>query len=292
MKTYVECIPCFFQQALDAAQEAGVSERCKKRIVEALCNKVSSFPLKSTPPEMGRILYKVVKKFSKNEDPFKKVKLHSNELALEMYDDLKQTVRHSGNSLLKAVELAIVGNSIDYGAQRHFDVEKEIKKIIRKEFDFNIKKRKSPFNYVELKNALSKAERILYIGDNAGEIVFDRILIEEILKLYSKNIKEITFSVRGGPIINDVLIEDAYQCGISKNVKIVSNGTDAPGIVLPLCSKSFLKVYKEADLIISKGQGNFESLPDNDKRIFFLFRIKCPVVSKELGRPIGSFILK
>lgn len=292
MKTYIDCIPCFFQQALDAARAAGASDSKKKLIVDKVSRELRKYSMKSTPPEMGRILYKIVKDVTGNRDPFKRQKVKSNELALGLYAELKHMVAHSPDRLLKAVELAIIGNSIDYGAQRSFDVEKEMRKILNREFDFDKKEFKALFNYRKLKNALNRAKRILYIGDNAGEIVFDRVFIEELLHIYGKKISEIVYVVRGGSIINDVLMEDAQVCGIDKSTKVISSGCDAPGVVLGLCTPEYLRYHKKADLIISKGQGNFESLPNRDKRIFFLFRVKCPVVAKDMGHPVGSIILK
>ena len=129
MKTYIECIPCFFHQALDAAGAVGASEKTKKKIVNELCHRVSKFPLDRTPPEMGRIIYNTVKRLTGNKDSFKEIKKRSNQLALGLYDELKRMIAHSPDRLLKAVELAVIGNSIDYGAQRSFDVEKEIRKL-------------------------------------------------------------------------------------------------------------------------------------------------------------------
>ena len=125
----------------------------------------------------------------------------------------------------------------------------------------------------------------MYIADNAGEIVFDRVLIEQF-----KNKKSI-FAVRSGPIINDALVEDAIACGIYKCARIISSGCDAPGTILRFCNKKFLKIYRDADLIISKGQGNFEALADEKRPIFFLFRAKCPVVAKHLNCKLGDVIL-
>ena len=141
----------------------------------------------------------------------------------------------------------------------------------------------------EFKEALRKSHFILYLADNAGEVVFDKVLIEEIKSLYPD--KEIIYAVREKPIINDALISDAYFCGIDKVAQVISSGCDAPGTVLSLCSQDFLKVYKKADMIISKGQGNFEALWGKRDRIFFLFMAKCPVVAKEVGSRVGEKIL-
>ena len=127
------------------------------------------------------------------------------------------------------------------------------------------------------------------MADNAGETVFDRILIEEIKKGDSN--KEIIYAVKESPAINDALIEDAYYCGIDRIAKVISSGSDAPGTVLSLCSKKFLKLYRNADMIISKGQGNFEALSNAKRPIFFMFMAKCPVIAREVNCKIGDVIL-
>ena len=145
------------------------------------------------------------------------------------------------------------------------------------------------FNYPAFKTALAQAENILYIGDNAGEIVFDRLLIEEIKRLYPY--KKITFAVKGGAIINDALMADAEECGITGITQVISNGVDAPGTLLSLCSPEFLIAYNQTQLIISKGQGNFETLSSEEKPIFFLLMAKCPVVAAHIGCEAGTFLL-
>ena len=289
MKTYLDCIPCFFKQALEAARLAKAGPKTQKRILDKLAKSILNFPLTSSPPEMGRVIYGLVRKETGKGDPYKKLKAKSNTLALKLYGRLKKKVSSSRDRLLAALELAIAGNIIDYGAKNSLNVDKELKKILSEEHETIKKENKAIFNYPEFKHALKNAETILYLADNAGETVFDRILIEEIKRL-DKN-KKIIYAVKEKPIINDALMEDAYRCGINKVASIISNGLDVPGTILSLCSKEFLKFYKEADMIISKGQGNFEALSDAKKPIFFLFMAKCPVIAKDVGCSIGDIIL-
>ena len=289
MKTYLDCISCFFKQALATARFAGASQRTQKRILNELSKVIPKLSLTSSPPEMGRVIYGLVEKLTDKKDPFKRVKDKSNRLALGIYDKLKKKVRHSHDGLLTALELAIAGNIIDYGAKNSLDVNKEIKKILDEEHKAIKKENNRLFNYTKFKCTLRKAKTILYLADNAGETVFDRVLIEEIKNIYRD--KRIIYAVKGKPIINDALIEDAYQCGIDKVAEIVSTGLDVPGTVLSLCSKKFLKIYKDADMIISKGQGNFEALSEHKKPVFFLFMAKCPVVAGHVKCKLGDIIL-
>ena len=188
-----------------------------------------------------------------------------------------------------ALELAIVGNIIDYGVKNSLDVDKELKRILNEENKIIRKETKATFDYPEFKRALNKARTILYLADNAGETVFDRVLLEEIKRL-DKN-KKIIYAVKEKPIINDALLADAYACGIDKVAEVISCGSDAPGTILSLCSKQFLKIHKKADMTISKGQGNFEALSRQSRPTFFLFIAKCPVIAKDAGCKIGDIIL-
>lgn len=290
MKSYLDCIPCFFKQALEAARLAGASPKTQKKILYDLAEKLDQFPMSSCPPEMARVVYGLVGKATGKRDPYKSIKQKSNKLALRLYGKFKNKVNHSGDRLLTAVELAIAGNIIDYGVKSSVNIGKEILNILAMESKVIKKEKKKFFNYPVFKKAVSKAKKILYLGDNAGETVFDRILIEEIKRMDSK--KEIIYIVKEKPVINDALLEDAKICGIDKIAKIISSGLSIPGTVLRLTSKKFQKVFKNSDIIISKGQGNFEALSqEKTKPLFFLFMAKCPVVSDYAGCNLGDIIL-
>ena len=289
MKTYLDCIPCFFKQALEAARMAGANKRTQKRILNELARVLPKFPLTSPPPEMGKVIYGLVKKVTKKKDPYLGIKEKSNKLALSIYDRLKKKVSRSHDKLLMAVELAIAGNIIDYGVKNSLNVDTELKRILDEENKAIKEESKAIFDYKNFKRTLSNAKSILYLADNAGEAVFDRILIEEI-KSTDKE-KNIIYAVKEKPVINDALTEDALTCGIDKVAKVISSGSDAPGTIPSLCSKTFLSMYKKADMVISKGQGNFEALSTTKRQVFFLFMAKCPVIAKDVGCEVGDVIL-
>ena len=289
MKTYLDCIPCFFKQALEASRIAGADQKTQKKVFDKLSGILSDISLTSSPPEIGRVIYGLVNEITSKKDPYRKKKNKNNKLALKLYDRLKEKVFRSDDRLLTAVKLAISGNIIDYGVKNSLDVDKELNKILQEERKTLKKENERFFNFSHFKQVLSKAEDILYLADNAGETVFDRILIEEIKR--SDKDKKVIYAVKEKPVINDALVEDAYKCGIDKIAKIISCGSDAPGTVLSLCSKYFLKVYKQSDMIISKGQGNFEALSQQKRPIFFLFMAKCSVVAKDVGCDVGDAIL-
>jgi hypothetical protein len=288
MRTYLDCIPCFYRQALDAARIAGTDELIQKKIIDELSQLIPNFSLETAPSEMGRAIYGLVGKISGVKDPFKEIKENSNKFALKLYPKLKQEINNSEDRLLTAVKLSIIGNIIDYGAKNSLNVVEEIDHLFQGNFIINNKNNSTTFKYNQFKESLNKINTIIYLADNAGEVVFDRLLIEELVEGLGK---QVIYVVRGKPIINDALIEDAIFCGINKVAKITSSGSDAPGTIMKYCSPEFIELYQDAELIISKGQGNYESLSEEDKSIFFLFRAKCPVIAEDVGCKVGDMVL-
>ncbi|OGX07583.1 MAG: hypothetical protein A2Y06_07350 [Omnitrophica WOR_2 bacterium GWA2_37_7] len=284
MRTYLDCIPCFMKGALEMARLFDGNEIVHKEILDEVARMIPGFSLICSPPEMSRIIHNAIGRRFGDKDIYRNIKKESNQKALALYPRLKEKVESSKNRLLTAVEIAIAGNVIDYAAKNTLNIADEIEKIFTNEFaDIN----KTVFDYEEFKKELNNAKRVLYLADNAGEVVFDRVLIEEIP--YDK---AIIFAVRDKPVINDALIEDAQECGLDNRAKIISSGVDAPGTVLKYCSKEFLEIYKNADLIISKGQGNYEALSQERENIYFLFRAKCPVIAKHAEVGLGDIVLK
>jgi len=288
MKTYLECIPCFLTQALDASVLAGVGTKKQKEIIDEVSKLIPEFSLTDSPPKMVRTIHQLVRRMLDVKDPYIKLKKNSNLMALKMYSQLKNRIEDSEDSLLSAVQLSIIGNIIDYGAKNYFNVEKEIDQLFQGNLSVKYEHNPHIFKYDLFKDALNKVEHIVFLADNAGEVLFDRFLIEE---LVLKHNKKVTYVVKDQPIINDALIEDAIICGIDNYAKIITNGTDAPGTLLNYCSEEFLRLYRDAKLIISKGQGNYESLSEEKRPIFFLFKAKCPVIARDIGCDIGELVL-
>ncbi len=269
MNTYLECIPCFFKQALHAAREATKDELKVKQVLDRIAELVPCISMESPPPETARLIYGAVREVTGVFDPFYAQKSRNIETALSLYDGMKASVKRSEDPLLEAIKIAIAGNAIDLGANPEFDPEKDMKNILGLPF--------STEHYEAFRNSIDQARTILYLGDNAGETVFDRILIETMNK-------DTVYAVRHIPIINDATIEDAEKSGIHDVARIVSSGCDAPGTILERCSMVFLDIFRKADLIISKGQGNYESLSSEKGPIYFLLKVKCRVVAQRLGK--------
>jgi len=283
MKTCLDCIPCFVKQSLEMARMVFDNERHQKQFVDQIAQLIPSFSLNSTPPEMGRMINQKVAELIGPKDVYKEVKDKSNAMAMAIYPKHKEMVTQAEDPLLMAGEIAIAGNVIDYAAKNTFDIEAEVAKLFRSEFrEIN----KTRFDYPQFKKALLKAKTILYVADNAGEIMFDRVLMEEIPGSVA-----ITCAVRDKAVLNDALIEDAKTCGIDQRAKIISSGSDAPGTLLNLCSKEFLDLFHSADMVISKGQGTYEALDRAKRDIFFLFRAKCPVIAQHAQVRLGDLVL-
>jgi uncharacterized protein with ATP-grasp and redox domains len=248
-----------------------------KKVLDETGHMLETISINSTPPESGRLIYHKISEITGNLDPYRKIKIESTQKALSLYSSLKNRVEKSNDRLLTAVKIAIAGNVIDFGANWNFDLNKEVKEILDKDFAI--------CDYDVFKNRLDEAHEILYIGDNAGECVFDKILIEEMQK-------PVIYAVRALPIINDATYEDALQAGIDQVATIVSSGTDAPGTVLKTCSSEFRKKYDRSTFIISKGQGNYEALSNQKDPLFFLLKAKCKVIADHIGVVLGDIVLK
>ncbi len=283
MKTYLDCIPCFMKTALEMARLVDANEITHKKILDEVAGMIPDFSLGSSPPEMARMIHKVMERRFGNKDIYRTIKKESNRKALELYPRLKKKVSESTDKLLTAIEIAITGNVIDYAAMNALKIDEELDKLFTNEFSHI---NKTIFDYGHFKDDLMKAKHILYLADNAGEILFDRVLIEEL-----SEDKEVILAVRDKPVINDALIEDAIECGLDQRAKVMSSGVDAPGTVLKYCSKEFIEIYKNADLIISKGQGNYKALSQERENIYFLFRAKCPVIARHTGTEVGDIVL-
>ncbi len=288
MKTYLDCIPCFFKQGLASARILGTDEKVQKHIVDNIAKVIPSFPLLSTPPEMGKIIYDIIKDALQKDDPFRELKQKSNSLVLEIYGDMKKEIQNSSDRLLTSLNFSIAGNIIDYGANHSLKLEKEIESITRK--SKKVSRNSVNFQYAKFKKKLEKAGLILFIGDNAGEIALDKLFVEEIKRMYPG--KRMVYAVREKPVINDATLEDARFVGMDKTVEVISSGSIIPGTSLKRCNKEFISLFKDADIIISKGQGNFETLSDEPEPIFFLLTVKCGVVAKMLNAETGDIVLK
>lgn len=279
MKTAYDCIPCFLRQALNAARLATPDERIHAAVLREVLKAASVMDLDLCPPLMGQHIHRTIRAHVGSEDPYKQVKDRFNTDALSLYDELKAMIAAAADPFDTAARLAIAGNIIDFGVDTDVDpalVRKTITDVLSRPIIGSV---------ADLEKAVRAAQNILYLGDNTGEIVFDRLFIE-ILPT-----ERVTFAVRGKPIINDATLADAAATGMTDLVPVIENGTDVPGTVLEQCTETFRDAFEKADLIISKGQGNFETLSESSRPIFFLLKAKCPVVAAHIGCKVGDALI-
>ncbi|MCD6519188.1 MAG: DUF89 family protein [Anaerolineae bacterium] len=281
MRTYLDCYPCFLRQALEAARAVGADERTQHAVLVHVMAELTMMDLSNTPPEIGHQIHRLIRNKMNVDDPFAEIKAKSTREALALYPKLKELVAQAQDPLECAVRLAIAGNVIDL-AQVDAPSDRQamwasVEEIIQQPFaigDLDL-----------LKEKLAQTERVLYLSDNAGETVFDRVLIET-MKVPT------TYVVKGAPVLNDATAEDAIAAGIGLVADIIANGADAPGTILAHCSPKFRDTFEQAELIIAKGQANYETLSDYDRNIFFLLKVKCPVIAQDIGVPVGSIVCK
>ncbi|MBN2307525.1 MAG: DUF89 family protein [Candidatus Hydrogenedentes bacterium] len=280
MKTFFDCIPCFVRQALDAARRATDDEAIHEEVLRATLRACAEMDMCTSPPAMGYTIHRFVRDRVGGGDPYRAMKDESNRLALGLYPGLKARVDESPNPLETAVRLAIAGNIIDVAVKAdvaEVNVDEAIDHALSCPFDADIG---------EFAAAVSQAGSILYLADNAGEIVFDRLLIERL------PLERVTLGVRGAPVINDATRADAEAAGLTGLVDIIDSGIDVPGTVLDLCSDAFRRRFYDAGLIIAKGQGNYETLSEANQDIFFALKAKCPVIARDIGCAVGDLVLR
>lgn len=279
MNTNLDCLPCVFRQTLDAVRRVSDDSAICERAVREVAGWIRTADLNLPPPVFTQRLHVLLYKLTGVADPYKAAKARDNELALSLLPQLRDQLQVSSDPLLLAVRIAITGNLIDLGAKSDLGMNEILlafRQIEEQPFSGDIE---------AFRNASERAQNILYLADNAGEIVVDRLLIERL------GPSKITVAVRGGPIINDATMKDAHAAGLDEIVRVISNGSNAPGTVLEDCSEEFRRQFERADMVISKGQGNFETLSENAREIFFLFKVKCHVIASKTGLPAGRQVL-
>lgn len=280
MKFLPECYSCVMRQANSAARLVSDDESFQDECMRAAARILSEDNRSKTPPAVGELMYHKICELSGNPDPFSEQKSKQNQAASKLLPWLRETVNAAPDPLFMAVRIAIAGNVVDPGALESFDLESTVMEAVVSDLDLEA--------FPVFKGKMSKAGTVLLLADNCGEIVFDRVLLETILDSHDV---DITVAVRDVPIINDVTLKEAEEVGISDICRVVSSGSRMPGTSLPDTTPEFQELFNRSDLVISKGQGNWESLEDCSRDIFFMFQVKCPPVSDVTGCQVGRPIL-
>jgi uncharacterized protein with ATP-grasp and redox domains len=277
MQAYLECYPCVLRQSIDAARRAGATPAQEREIVMEALRILLSLPESSTPPQISMHVHRAVREITGNPDPYLEAKNESTRKALALLPRLRVILENAIDPLETAARLSIAGNIMDFGPNPQFDLWEVVVRVLEQPLAIN--------DLEPLRKKLMDAKQVLFLADNAGETVFDRLLIETINP-------KVIYVVKGGPVLNDATYEDAVAAGIDQVAEIVDNGTDITGTILDLCPLAFQTRFNQAELILSKGMGNYETLSTVAGPIYHLMQVKCPVIGMDVGAPNGSIVVK
>ncbi|WP_456451871.1 damage-control phosphatase ARMT1 family protein [Hydrogenimonas sp.] len=275
------CVTCIFSQALRVCQTLGVDDKTTKEVLDAVGCMVPTWCFDENPPQVAARVYPEIATILKTDDIYADFKKEAARHAEAFLPYVEGMIEKSGDRFHAALKAAVAGNVIDLAATRMFDLEEEVAKVFDTPFAID--------DSASLREALQRAKSVLVIGDNAGEHLFDKVLMKELKNLFPHI--SLGYAVRGVPIINDVTVKEAKEAGIDEVAEILDSGVDTPGLDLSRASDAFKKRYHKADVILSKGMGNYECLNDTSTRpTWFLLKVKCEVVAASLGRQVGDII--
>lgn len=279
MNMQLDCLPCFLRQALEASRIVTKEQKIQTKILMESLEVIREFESYRCAPEVGRVIHSIVKRITGNSDPYLRLKENNLKLAEQYYPAIKDLILRKGATNELFFKIAAIGNNLDAA------IYPEVRDMAL--LDGEMEKNFAICDLQQFERRLPDAKSLLIIGDNAGETVFDRILTEQFSGL------EITYAVRSAPIINDATVDDAVAARLDQRARVISSGCDAPGLILEECTLEFMQAYNQSDLVISKGQGNYETLSETAGReIFFLLKAKCPVIATDLRVAVGEYIFK
>jgi uncharacterized protein with ATP-grasp and redox domains len=281
----MDCLPCLLQQGIRTAREYLETEEEQRDLVKKIIGEMAAVGTDASAPFIAHKIQRVLKETIKITDPYFKEKQYYNREMLKLEDEFAGMVESADNPLKAALKLAAAGNIIDFGPGHDLSrdsVLQTVRDTMKKEYPDEV--------FQSFTSALKHADRLLYLGDNAGEIVFDKVFIRTIKAVYPQ--LQVYFATRGKPIINDVTENDAYAVKMDSHASIINNGTDIPGTILELCNDTFKEIFWAADVIISKGQGNFESLcGTRHPNLYYIFLCKCSLFTERFGVNQNDMVL-
>ncbi len=285
MKLDLECIVCLVRQALKVARLVTADEAAQEKILRHTLSKLLNSSWSVSTPRLAHEIYRVIREATGVNDPYAEIKKKSNDEALSIYQDIKDMVWRCPDPLEAAIRVAIAGNIIDFAVFDSPDVKSAIDHVLKTKPAIN--------DYPKLRKDLLTASTLLYFVDNAGEIVFDKILLETLIRIRGKPFSKLTVVAKGGPIINDATLDDLRYVGFTElpniSFRTISNGD--PGTGPERDDPEVAEWVEEHDVAIAKGQGNYEGLSEV-KGIYFLLIVKCPVVAKRLGVKVNDVVIK
>ncbi len=279
MKLFIDCLPCMLRQVLEAARMATTDEVMQEQIMNEAVQVLSGHKFYNCAPKLGEAMHAVVKRHSGVTDPYAEIKSRDIAEALRLEPLIRRFAFSGDDFLLQALKVSATGNVMDSALYNDLDIEACLNAELEKGFRV--------CDWDAFQKDIKMAKKILIIGDNAGEAVFDKVLAQ-----YLSVGHEVIYAVRDEAIINDITTDEAAKTGIADHVTIISTGCGAPGAVLESCSKEFRTVFDNADIVISKGQGNFEALSDTSRTVYFLLKAKCPRIAKALGVDVNEYVFR
>jgi len=275
-----DCLSCLLNQSLRVAKNLNLDEKTSKEMMKVASTAIGNYG-EVSPPVAAADLYPKLAEFVEEKDVYKELKALSTVEAMKLLPNVKKRVYDSSNRLSAAIKAAVAGNVIDFATPNHFDLETEFEKVFETAFALD--------DEALFLKRLKEAKTLMIIGDNVGEHVFDKLLLERLLKEYPA--LKLYYAVRGVPIINDVTLFEANELNISEVAEVIDSGVITPGLAYEYASDEFMKLYNKIDLIIAKGMGNYECLEGvQDERIFHLFKVKCDVVAGDVEATLGSLV--
>jgi uncharacterized protein with ATP-grasp and redox domains len=278
-----ECVACIINQSQKVADAIEADKELSNKLLLTVEQMSKDFSLQLSPPEIAADVYEKMAEIAAKEDLYDEVKALSTQKARSFIPFLKAKLQNSKAKLLTATKIAVAGNVIDLAAAVEFDLQEELDKIFDTEFSHD--------DFQKLTQQLESAKKVTVLGDNVGEHIFDYLFIEVLKELYPK--VQFSYMVRGNPIINDVTLKEAREAGFDKLCELIDSGVNTPGFTYERANSYAQKVFDEADLVISKGMGNYECLsPSHRDNICFLLKVKCNVVATSLGQEVGDIVCK
>ena len=281
MHVVPECLPCLLRQSLETARLASADPATHETVLRKVAAALAEASWAVPAPLLGRLVQRIVRETTGDDDPYRDLKERCNRAALAALPRLREAIARAPCPLEAAVRLAIAGNTIDFGApggDHTTAVLESVKPLLRRPLAID--------HMADFLARASRTRRIAWFADNAGEIVLDRPLIEAL------GPERVTVVVRGGPILNDATLEDARATGLTELVEVVSSGLDLPGTLIDEASPPVRRLFAEADLVVSKGQGNLETLASHVRDgLFFLLRVKCARLARDLACREGDIVV-
>ncbi|NOQ39677.1 MAG: DUF89 family protein [Anaerolineales bacterium] len=277
MRTFPECYDCLIQQALSAMNSAEVDQKTQAQIIKKVMNTIEKADDSLSPPELASQTNRIVRESVEIDDLYQELKSKSHHIAMEHLGNLRDLSKQGRDKLEQGLKISAAGNMVDILHAREYHLWHEVDAAIRQELLGG--------SVEAFRKRITESPYLLYLADNVGETIFDRVFIETL------DIPVI-YAVKGGAIINDATLEDALAAGIDQVAKIIETGSRGPGTILNQCSEEFQNLFEKSDVILAKGQANYETLDSQGDKVFFLLRVKCPIISREIMYSIGSMVLK